>query len=135
MGLSVLVAAGCRRPVPEAAGAQQSPQATLAGSVRSPAGAAAVQGRTVEAINVQTGERRAVVTGSGGSFTFDLPAGRYRLEPALRPGESVIRQPGIIDVARGDVDGPIDIVLAEVRITHPHGPAYRIDNALGAPIA
>ncbi|HET7618785.1 MAG TPA: carboxypeptidase-like regulatory domain-containing protein [Vicinamibacterales bacterium] len=137
-GLSLLLAAGaCRRaePVAETATASPAGQGTLAGTLRGPDGTTPIWGRTVQAVNVQTGERREVVTSNTGVFTFELPAGRYRLEPSLRPGEVVVRQPGVIDLTRGHVDAPVHILLAASRAAHPHGPAYRTNNGLGSPIA
>jgi hypothetical protein len=137
LGLSLLITVGACRgggPAVETASAAAG-QGTLAGTLRGPDGTTPIWGRTVQAVNVQTGERREVVTSNSGGFRFELPAGRYRLEPSLRPGEVVVREPGVIDLTHGHVDAPVHILLAASRAAHPHGPAYRINNGLGSPIA
>jgi hypothetical protein len=46
-----------------------------------------------------------------------------------------VRQPGIIQVNRSDVDAHADFVLGTARISRPRGPAYRVDDGLGSPVA
>lgn len=108
---------------------------TISGTVRGPAGTGPVDGRTVEAIDVDTGERQSVRTSDGGGFTLKLKPGKYRVELALRDGESLVHKPGIIDLNRTGVDAPADFVLDIGRAFRPRGPAYRVDDGLGSPIA
>jgi hypothetical protein len=132
--LLACASAACRPDVPvvdahRAAGAH----GTISGTVRGPEGASP-EGRSVEVVSVETGERQVAVTTRTGGFTFKVRPGRYRVELALRPGETVIKQPGLMDVTRGVGDAQGDFVLGNVRISRPR-PAYRLDNGLGSPIA
>ena len=103
---------------------------TLAGSVHGP-GEIALPGRTVEVVNVLTGETHAATTANNGGFTIDLPRGKYRLELPLRGGEALVKQPDVVDLDR--VGSPIEFVVSPARAAHR--PAYRMDNGLGSPIA
>jgi hypothetical protein len=135
--LALMWIGGCRRGVPVVDVGSKPPAArgTIAGIVRGPEGTSPLAGRTVEAVNVTTGERHSAVTAANGGFTIEAPAGKYRLELPLKDGETIIKRPGIVDLDRGDIDSHIEFVLAAVRITRPRGPAYRLDNGLGSPIA
>jgi hypothetical protein len=135
--LVVLAAAGCRRGVPVVDVGPKPPVAlgTITGIVRGPEGTSAVVGRSVEVVNVATGEKQSVTTGENGGFTIKLPAGKYRLDLPLRDGETIVKRPGIVDLGRGDIDSHIEFVVASVRLTRPHGPGYRMNNGLGSPIA
>ena len=138
MGIAALVFAGaCRRGVPAVDLGPKPPaaQGTITGIVRGPEGAAPAVGRTVEVIDTATGERRSVQTAANGGFTLQVPAGKYRLELALRDGETLVKRPGIVDMDRGDIDSHIEFVLGPARVLRPRGPAYRLDNGLGSPVA
>jgi hypothetical protein len=135
--LALIGATACRPGVPvvdtspgpaEAAG-------TISGTVRGPESSASIEGRTVEVINVATGERQRASTNNAGGFTFKVKPGKYRVELTLRQGEALVRQPGVISVNRSDVDAHADFVLGTARISRPRGPAYRVDDGLGSPVA
>ncbi len=135
--LALLLGAGCRRGVPVVDLGPKPPDArgTLTGIVRGPEGTSPLVGRTVEIVNTATGEKRTTQTGANGGFTIQLPAGKYRLELPLRAGETIVKRPGIVDLDRGDIDSHIEFVLATARVNRSKGPAYRVDNGLGSPIA
>jgi hypothetical protein len=135
--LVLLASGGCRRGVPVVDVGPKPPAArgTLTGIVRGPEGTSAVAGRTVDIINVATGEKHTATTTQNGGFTIELPAGKYRLDLPLHDGETIVKRPGIIDLGHGDIDSHIEFVLANVRVARPHGPGYRMDNGLGSPIA
>jgi hypothetical protein len=136
--LTVLVflsIAGCRRSMPVDTAPQASPDGTLRGTIRGSAGSIPVDGRTVEVVNVTTGQRRQVRTGGTGGFSMRLTPGKYRVDVVLRGGESVVQRPGIIDLDRGDSGARADFVVGTVPVSRPRGPAYRIDDGLGSPIA
>jgi hypothetical protein len=138
LGLLALVwSTACRSGVPVIDAGTKPPaaRAAIAGTVRGPEGITPIAGRTVEAINVATGETRSATTGTNGGFTIEAPAGQYRLELPLKDGETIVRHPGIVDLDRGDVDSQLEFVIVSVRLTRPHGPTYRLDNGLGSPIA
>ena len=135
--LALLLSGACRRGVPVVDVGAKPPEArgTLTGIVRGPEGTAPVTGRTVDIINTVTGERRSVQTGANGGFTIQLPAGKYRLDLALKDGETLTKRPDVVDLGKGDIDSHIEFVLSAVRVSRPRGPSYRLDNGLGSPVA
>jgi hypothetical protein len=138
LGVAALLFTGaCRRGVPvvDLGPKPLDARGTITGIVRGPEGTSAVVGRTVEVINTATGERRSVRTAENGGFTIQVPAGKYRLELALREGETIVKRPGIVDMERGDIDSHIEFLLGPARVSRPRGPAYRMDNGLGSPVA
>jgi hypothetical protein len=84
---------------------------TLAGSVRGPEGVAPVEGRLVEAVEVDTGLRFGTKTNAVGGFSLMLPPGRYRLEVALGPGESIIEDPGVVALEPSQLAHGQDLTL------------------------
>ena len=91
-------------------------------------------GRDVHVVDTETGARHTAQTAANGGFTIQLPAGKYRIELPLKDGEALIKRPGTVDLGKGDIDPHIEVVLGAVRVSRPRGPAYRLDNGLGAPI-
>jgi hypothetical protein len=136
-GLIALVfASSCRSaPVIDTGPKPAVARGTLSGTVRGPEGASPFVGRTVTAINVDTGERHTAKTSSTGGFTIQANPGKYRLQVELREGETVVKAPETIDLNRSDLDAQIEIIIGPPRIARPRGPAYRVDNGLGAPTA
>jgi hypothetical protein len=134
--LALLLSGACRRGVPAVDLGPKPPdaQGTITGIVRGPEGTSPLAGRTVEIVNDGTGERRTVQTGDNGGFTIKLPAGKYRLELPLKAGETIVKRPGLVDLDKGDIDSHVEFVLSS-RIARPRGPAFRMDNGLGSPIA
>lgn len=127
----------CRQGVPVIDTSPGPPEAngTISGTVRGPEGTSSIEGRVVEVVNVETGERQQATTNSAGGFTFKLRPGKYRVEVTLRDGESIIKQPGTIDLNRSDVDAHADFILGSVRVSRPRAPQYRGEDGLGAPVA
>ena len=136
LSLSLLSLAACRPGVPviDTGPKPANPNGTISGTVRGPEAASSLEGRTVEVTNVETGERQRETTSSTGGFTFKLKPGKYRVELTLRPGESLAKQPGVIDLNKSDVDAHADFVLAVARTAHPLHPGSLSAN-LGPPIA
>ena len=135
--LTLLSVTACRAGVPIIDTAPRPTQAdgTISGTVRGPEGTSSLEGRLVEVVNVDTGERQSVTTNAAGGFSFKLKPGKYRVNLPLREGESLVRQPGVIDLNRSDVDAHADFVVGTPRISRPRSPGYRVDDGLGAPIA
>lgn len=134
--LVFLIISGCRRGMPVDTSPDTSAgDSTLRGTIRGSAGTIPVDGRTVEIVNVTTGQRQRVTTGDTGGFSMRLTPGKYRVDLVLRGGESVVQQPGIIDLDSSDPGAHADIVVGTVPASRPRGPAYRIDDGLGSPIA
>ena len=135
--LLILISSGACRGVPvvDLGAKPPSPRGTIAGIVRGPEGTSPVAGRTVEIVNVATGEKHSVTTARNGGFSIELPAGKYRLDMPLHDGETLLKRPGVVDLDRGDIDSHVEFVQANVRLTRPHAPVYRMDNGLGSPIA
>jgi hypothetical protein len=132
----LLLAGACRRGVPVVDLGAKPPdvRGTLTGMVRGPEGTSPVVGREVQIVNTETGERHTAKTSENGGFTIQVPAGKYRFEIVLRDGETLVKRPGTVDLGKGDIDSHIEFVLANVRVSRPRGPAYRLDNGLGSPI-
>jgi carboxypeptidase family protein len=135
--LVFLTLVGCRRsmPVDTAPQAAAPADGMLRGTIRGSAGSIPVDGRTVEVVNVTTGQRQHVTTGDTGGFSMRLTPGKYRVDLVLRGGESVVQRPGIIELDSSDPDARADFVVGTVPVSRPHGPAYRLDDGLGSPIA
>lgn len=133
----LLGAASCRRgrPLIDTGPKPVEVDGTISGTVRGPQGTSAVVGRTVEVVNVETGERQRVLTSNTGGFTFKVKPGKYRVELTLREGEIVVKRPGVIDVNRSDVDASADFVIGAAGIARPRSHAPRSDDGLGSAIA
>jgi hypothetical protein len=108
---------------------------TISGIVRGPEGTTAIEGRTVEVVDVETGERQRVVTSNTGGFTFKVKPGRYRVELPLRQGETLVKKPGVISVNRSDVDANADFIIGSATVVRPRNHMPRADDGLGAAIA
>jgi hypothetical protein len=108
---------------------------TISGTVRGPEGTSAIEGRTVEVINVDTGERQRVTTNNAGGFTFKVKPGNYRVELTLQDGETIVKKPEVIHVNRSDVDAHADFVVGAVRVSRPRNRVPRADDGLGSAIA
>ena len=127
----------CRQGVPVIDTTPGPTQAdgTISGSVRGPQGTSPIEGRTVEVINVDTGERQRLATSNTGGFTFKVKPGKYRVQLQLQPGETLLKSPGIIDVNRSDVDADADFIVGPSRTARPRFPRLRGDDGLGSPSA
>jgi hypothetical protein len=108
---------------------------TISGTVRGPEGTSALEGRSVEVINVDTGERQRMLTSNSGGFTFKVKPGKYRVELALQDGETLLKRPEVINVNRSDVDAHADFILGASRISRPSKRIPRADDGLGSAIA
>jgi hypothetical protein len=131
--LVFLTIAGCSRGLPVDTAPQSAPDRALRGIIRGSAVSVPVEGRTVEVVNVATGQRQRVTTGDTGEFSMRLTPGKYRVDVVLRAGESIVQRPGIIEVAPDDSDARADFIVGVP--SRPRGPAYRSDDGLGSPIA
>jgi hypothetical protein len=92
---------------------------TLAGSVFGPEGVAPVEGRLVEAVEVDTGFRYGTKTNAAGGFSLMLPPGRYRLEVALGPGESILEDPGVVTLEPSQLAHGQDVTLGGAGVVEP----------------
>jgi hypothetical protein len=137
-GVAVLLSiAACRRGVPvfdPSPGVAQA-DGTISGTVRGPEGTSAIEGRDVTVVNVDTGGRAQVKTNNAGGFTFKVKPGKYRVELALLAGEVLVKQPGVINVNRSDVDAHADFIIGTSRVSRPRFAAPRSKDGLGSPSA
>lgn len=129
--LALLYSSACRQGVPVVDLGPKPPAArgTITGIVRGPED---TSGRTVELVNVATGEKHSATTVSNGGFTIVLPKGQYRLDLQLRAGETIVKRPAVVDLDRGDIDSHIEFIVSGARSARR--PSYRLDNGLGSPI-
>jgi hypothetical protein len=110
--LVVLAGSACHtnRPLWSATPGDKTTPGTIAGIMRT-AGGDVLPGRRVDAIQVGTSQRYSAVTNVTGGFSIPVPPGRYRLDPELREGEKVLRDPGIVDINKSDLDANLVIVV------------------------
>jgi hypothetical protein len=110
--LAALAAAACRpgTPIVNTDPMKATTPGTIAGSARSTAGDP-LPDRRVEAVDAKTGQRWAAQTGVTGGYSIKVPPGHYRLEIQLREGETVVKEPGEIDINTGDLDPNMDVVV------------------------
>lgn len=134
---ALVLVTSCGRALPAVSASAQASaaHATIKGTVRGAEAGSPVSGRTVSIVDLKTGERRSVQTTSTGAFAIDLPAGEYRLDVDIRDGETVLKHPNVVALDAGDVDSHVEFVVASARLARPRGPAYRVDNGLGSPVA
>jgi len=127
---------GCRLGVPVIDPGPKPLQAdgTISGTVRGPEGTSPVEGRVVQVVNIDTGERQRAVTSNVGGFTFKVKPGKYRVELTLLDGEHLVKKPDVLDVDRSDVDAHADFVLGSPSVERPRYHAPRSDDGLGAAI-
>lgn len=133
---AVVSIAACRRGVPVIDPGDDPPttDGTVSGTVRGPEGTSAIANREVRVINVETGERQVTQTNNAGGFTFKVKPGKYRVELALLNGESILKQPGVMNVNRSDVDAHADFIIGSGKVSRPRTPSSQVD-WLGPPIA
>jgi hypothetical protein len=114
--LAALSAAACRpgTPIVNTDPMKATTPGTIAGSVRSTAGDP-LSNRRVTAVEVKTGQRYTAQTGVTGGYSIKVPPAHYRLEVELREGETIVKQPGDIDINSSDLDPDMDIVVRVVQ--------------------
>jgi len=133
MAAALFTVAACHGgPVVDLSTKPAQADGTISGTVRGPEGTTAIEGRNVEVINVDTGERQRVATNNAGGFTFKVKPGNYRVELTLLDGEMFVKRPDVIHVNRSDVDAHADFVLGAARISRPRNRAPRADDGLGS---
>ena len=110
--LALLAGAACHtnRPVWSATPGDSRTPGTIAGILKTPGGEP-VAGRRVSAIGIETAQRYSAETNVNGGFSIHVPPGKYRLEPELHEGETVVRDPGVISVNKSDTDANREIVI------------------------
>ena len=109
--LASTLACAPRGPVVDTGARPDGVGGTIAGSVSATGETTPLSGRKVTAINQATQSRFETSTGENGGYTLKVPAGTYRLEVEVRPGESLATQPDVTDVGVGDIDSARDFVL------------------------
>ena len=135
--IAIVALAACRegRPIINTGERPPTTDGTISGTVRGPEGTSAVAGRQVEVLNLATGERQQTLTSNAGGFSFKVKPGKYRVQVALAPGESIIKQPDVMNVNRSDVDAHADFIIGSAKASRPRTPGVQNGTALGPPIA
>jgi hypothetical protein len=105
-------ATACRSVAVHPGDENTSANGTLSGTARGPGGVDPAQGRQVEATEVDTGRRYTTETNVAGGYSLMLPAGRYRLELQLEPGESLLEKPGVVTVEPSKLTDEQNFILA-----------------------
>lgn len=111
LAAALLLAPGCQHyrhggPL-VGSGDERKAGGTIGGVVQGTGGGDALQGRRVEAIDVNTRARFSAVTSVTGGFSIQVPIGDYRLQIELREGETVSKDPGTVRIQSGDLDANI----------------------------
>ena len=133
-GLLVLLSIGCRqRAAVDAFPGPPEAFGTITGTVRGPEASSSIEGRTVEVVNLDAGERQQTNTSHAGGFTFKVKPGTYRVRLALADSETLIKGPGRMNVNRA-VDAHADFIIGAVRLLRPRAFAPTNDPSLGPPI-
>jgi hypothetical protein len=112
MAAVLLAGAACRtgRPVWSATPGDDTTPGTIAGILHM-SGGEPVAGRRVQAIALAGSAKYSAVTSLTGGFSIPVPPGKYRLEPDLLEGETVVKDPGIVDINKSDLDANREIVI------------------------
>jgi hypothetical protein len=84
---------------------------TIAGMVTTTDPAVAVPGRKVTAVEVDGGARYEATTAANGGYTLKVPAGTYRIDVELAPGEAFAKRPDPTRVNGSDLDPGRDFVI------------------------
>ena len=108
--LAALVAACHAAPIAYRGQAVPGVGGTISGVVRSAAGTS-LEGRKVIAIDTSTLARFEGTTAANGGYTIQVPAGMYRLELVLMPGEAITTQPSPTRIDVGDLDAQRDFIV------------------------
>lgn len=110
--LVLLAGAACRtsRPVWSATPGDDTTPGTIAG-ILTMSGGEPVAGRRVDAVSLAGAQRYSATTNITGGFSIKVPPGKYRLQPELREGETVVSDPGIVDINESDLDANREIVI------------------------
>lgn len=135
---SAIVSVGaCRRGVPVVDPGDPPPttDGTISGTVRGPEGTSSIANREVTVVNLDTGEKQSATTNSAGGFTFKVKPGKYRVEVSVVAGESILKQPGVMQVNRSDVDAHADFIIGSAKGLRSRRPAGHSDASLRSPIA
>src|SRR5437867_1706726 len=110
--LFLLVGAlACHPGQPVVGGRKQPVGGTISGTVSASGGSTAVPSRKVTAIDTATSKRYETTTAANGGYTIKVPAGTYRLQIELRPGETLTKQPVETQIHNGDLDARRDFVV------------------------
>ena len=105
VGLALFLNAACHlHPGPVIRTSAVAVGGTIAGIVHATKNTVALNGRTVAAVNIATGERFETKTGLNGGYTIQVPEATYRLEVELREGETLAKQPATTRIKSGDLD-------------------------------
>lgn len=110
--LLIVAGAACRSGQPILSGRSKDPMTpgTIAGNVRDATGGP-VAGRAIHAVSVDTAKKYSATTNVTGGFSIPVPPGKYRLQVDLLAGESVTKDPGVIDINESDLDANLEVVI------------------------
>jgi hypothetical protein len=109
--ISLLGALGCHAGQPVVGGDKLQVGGTISGIVSATSASSALASRKVTAINTATTAKYEATTAANGGYTIQVPAGTYRIEVELRPGETLSKQPGEARIHNGDLDAGRDFVV------------------------
>ena len=100
LAAGLLTGSGCHPTVTIVSISSAAIGGTIAGVVTGPDDATLAD-RTVNVVNVETGERYQTATGQKGGYSLRVPPGTYRLEVQLHAGEQLKKAPPILKSVGG----------------------------------
>jgi hypothetical protein len=108
----LLAGPACRsgRPLIDSSHTDMTTPGTIGGNLED-AGGGPVAGRAVHAVHIDTSARYSATTNVTGGFSIKVPPGKYRLQVDLREGERVLKDPGVIDINKSDLDANMKLVI------------------------
>jgi hypothetical protein len=102
--IATAISCAPRGPVVDTGAKPPGVGGTIAGSVTAGNGSVALSGRKITATDERTGAVVAGSTATNGGYTLKVPAGTYRLDVELQPGETLDKRPAPTEVNVGDLD-------------------------------
>ena len=110
LAAGVLTGSGCHPTVTIVSLSSAAIGGTIAGVIIGP-DAATLADRTVTAVNVETGKQYQTATGQNGGYSLHVPAGTYRVEVQLRPGEKLDEKKPMVllSVGNGEIHKDADV--------------------------
>lgn len=110
--LSLLAGAACRTGQPLVSRTPEDPTTpgTIAGNLQD-SGGGPLANRAVHAVHVDSGQSYSATTNVNGGFSIPVPPGKYRLRVDLLEGESLVKDPGVIEINESDLDANLELVI------------------------
>ena len=111
LALILTSSVACHPSQPLAGGVKQPVGGTISGAVSATDTTVPVVGRKVILTETTTNAHYDTTTAANGGYTIQVPAGTYRIELELRPGETLEKRPAETHINTSDLDAGRDFVV------------------------